>query len=88
MVDDPTTGFTRRAMLQMPWIQYQPPINYKNLPDLDNFIAGISSSTKNRLNNIKLKNHLNTLSNNRFNIFYIIFIVLIIFIILLVVFIK
>ena len=88
---DPTTGYTRRAMMQMPWIPYGPPVNYKDLPVWSDFVAGINSDIQNRLSSLKTAERQSTLpykSNNKFNIPYIIFILLITFLILLVVFIK
>lgn len=47
---DPETGYTRRVMLTNPWLDFTPPINYKELPveiqSWDNYIAGIHSIGK------------------------------------------
>jgi hypothetical protein len=36
---DPTTGYTRRVMIQMPWLNLSPPVELKNLPKWEYFIA-------------------------------------------------
>lgn len=36
---DPTTGYTRRILKDKPWINSNPPINYRVLPDWNTFIA-------------------------------------------------
>ena len=76
---DPSTGFTRRAMLQMPWIPYSPPIDYKKLPKWDTFIAGISADYKNRFyNQDKLAGNINkSTKKDKFDIFYLIFVIII-----------
>lgn len=45
---DPVTGYTRRIALLKPWVKLSPPIDYKILPDWNNFIAGIDSAIPNR----------------------------------------
>lgn len=50
---DPMTGYTRRAMVRKPWLDFKPEISLKTLPNWDTFIAGIDSSSKNRYNYIK-----------------------------------
>jgi hypothetical protein len=37
---DPETGYTRRAMNVRPWLNFNRPINLKDLPDWNTFIAG------------------------------------------------
>ena len=76
---DPSTGFTRRTMLQMPWIPYSPPIDYKKLPKWDTFIAGISADYKNRFyNQDKLAGNINkSTKKDKFDIFYLIFVIII-----------
>lgn len=46
---DPRTGFTRRTMVTMPWIDFSRPLELEDLPDWSKFIAGIDASPKNRL---------------------------------------
>jgi len=41
---DPTTGYTRRAMIEKPWLDFQRPLELKNLPNWNTFIAGINSA--------------------------------------------
>ena len=36
---DPTTGYTRRVMIQMPWLNLTPPVELKDLPNWKYFIA-------------------------------------------------
>lgn len=43
---DPTTGFTRRVMSDKPWKNVSPPIDYRELPDWQIFIAGRDSYQK------------------------------------------
>lgn len=45
---DPMTGFTRRVMITMPWIDFQRPIYLEDLPDWSTFVAGLDSSPKAR----------------------------------------
>ena len=40
---DPTTGFTRRVMVDKPWINFQRPVRLENLPNWNTFIAGKDS---------------------------------------------
>jgi len=47
---DPTSGYTRRILASKSWINPDPPINYKDLPDWKTFIAGINATPKNRSN--------------------------------------
>jgi cathepsin B len=56
---DPTVGYTRRVIYSMPWLDFSPPINYKTLPNINNFIAGspISSLNKSNLTNKQKVNH-------------------------------
>jgi cathepsin B len=37
---DPTTGYTRRVMTTKPWVNFDNPIEIKDLPDLSNWVAG------------------------------------------------
>jgi cathepsin B len=37
---DPTTGYTRRAMVRYPWLDLLRPLPLSMLPDWDNFVAG------------------------------------------------
>ncbi len=41
---DPLTGYTRRVMVTMPWLNFQRPIFLEDLPVWSKFIAGIDSS--------------------------------------------
>ena len=43
---DPLTGYTRRILVSKPWIDLTTPINISELPNWNNFIAGINSSPK------------------------------------------
>jgi len=45
---DPETGYSRRVMVNMPWLNLQPPIEWENLPDWNKFVAGIDANTQNR----------------------------------------
>jgi cathepsin B len=45
---DPLTGYTRRVMITMPWLNFQRPVFLEDLPKWSTFIAGIDSSSKNR----------------------------------------
>jgi cathepsin B len=81
---DPTTGYTRRAMLQMPWIPYAPPVNYKDLPNWNTFVAGIDANVKNRFYNQELVDTKNKIpkKTKHFNTLYFIFVLIICFIII------
>ena len=41
---DPTTGYTRRILTTMPWIDTDRPISLENIPDYTNWVAGIDSN--------------------------------------------
>lgn len=45
---DPTTGYTRRVLTTKTWINPAPPINIKDLPEWENFYAGINASKPER----------------------------------------
>jgi hypothetical protein len=45
---DPETGYTRRIMTTMPWINFSRPIEIHNLPDYTKWIAGVDASLPNR----------------------------------------
>jgi len=45
---DPMTGYTRRVMILMPWINFQRPVFLEDLPDWGTFVAGLDSTTKAR----------------------------------------
>ena len=45
---DVTTGYTRRVMAQMPWIDYARPVPLDDLPDLNTFIAGRDATVEGR----------------------------------------
>lgn len=45
---DPTTGYTRRAMVTYPWLMLGRPVDLEDLPIWDKWIAGINGSVKNR----------------------------------------
>ena len=46
---DPTTGYTRRVMSTMSWVDYNRPVNLDNLPDMSDWVAGLDASPVNRL---------------------------------------
>ena len=46
---DPTTGFTRRVMYSYPWLEYNTPIDPKNLPNWNVFVAGEDSTIPKRV---------------------------------------
>lgn len=50
---DPTTGYTRRVMIEKPWLNFQRPIQLKNLPNWNTFIAGIDSAPEKRYKYLK-----------------------------------
>lgn len=63
---DPLTGYTRRIANTKPWISLKPQLSYKDVPDWNNFIAGIFSSPENRYKfqrKIREKYPLKTYSN-------------------------
>mgnify|MGYP000745267471 CR=1 FL=1 len=45
---DPLTGYTRRVMIVMPWINFQRPVFLEDLPDWSTFVAGRDSTPKAR----------------------------------------
>ncbi len=45
---DPITGYTRRVMVTMPWINFQRPLFLEDLPKWSRFIAGIDSGPEQR----------------------------------------
>jgi cathepsin B len=79
---DNRSGYTRRTMLQMPWIKYTPPINYKDLPNWKKFIAGIDCNIENRFYKSDLyKNKSTNNKLNKLNKLYLITLIIIIIII-------
>jgi hypothetical protein len=50
---DPTTGYTRRAMIEKPWLDYERPIMLSHLPNWDTFIAGVDSAPHLRYSYLK-----------------------------------
>ena len=56
---DPTTGYTRRVMTTMSWVDLSRPVKLEDLPNYSKWIAGIDASIENRTlyqNIIKTKN--------------------------------
>lgn len=45
---DPTTGYSRRNMIDKPWIDYKRPIDIENLPNWHKFVAGRDATIDNR----------------------------------------
>lgn len=45
---DPTTGYTRRVMSAMPWLNLSPPIKWEDLPNWKHFIAAKDATPINR----------------------------------------
>jgi hypothetical protein len=45
---DPTTGYTRRVMITMPWLNLNRPVELENLPDWETFIAAEDANILNR----------------------------------------
>jgi hypothetical protein len=45
---DPTTGYTRRIMVDKPWYNFARPVSLTNLPDWDYFVAGRDSDPRKR----------------------------------------
>lgn len=46
---DPTTGYTRRVMVTMPWLNLESPMDWNDLPDWTTFIAARDANIKNRV---------------------------------------
>lgn len=69
---DPTTGYTRRVMISMPWLDFTPPINHSDLPDWHKFIAGKDATVQNRASyqvTIRQRNSAIRYSNQTLSIF-------------------
>jgi hypothetical protein len=62
---EPYTGYSRRAIESYPELAYDLPINIKNIPDMNNFIAGNVKS----ITNIKPKQTQNIIIDKNENIF-------------------
>jgi len=45
---DPTTGYTRRIMSVMPWLNLSRPVDLEDLPEWKHFVAGLDASVQNR----------------------------------------
>ena len=45
---DPTTGYTRRVMAKMPWVNFKRPVALDDLPNWGHFIAAKDASVANR----------------------------------------
>lgn len=56
----PTTGYSRRAMNEYPWLDLKRPISLNNLPNWENFIAGNDSTKQNSINFVKSINNINS----------------------------
>jgi hypothetical protein len=68
---DPTTGYTRRVMIDKPWINYSRPVELNDLPIWDTFIAGIDAVPPYRYNylrKIRSQHPLKRYSNSPFYI--------------------
>ena len=50
---DPLTGYTRRVMIEMPWLVYTPPVEWENLPNWKTFIAGRDATVSGRAKYLK-----------------------------------
>ena len=53
---DPLTGYTRRVMIEMPWLVYTPPVEWENLPNWNTFIAGKDATVDGRARYLKKRN--------------------------------
>ena len=45
---DPLTGYTRRVMITMPWLDFQRPVFLEDLPDWSSFVAGKDATPSKR----------------------------------------
>lgn len=45
---DSETGYSRRVIVNMPWLNLNTPVDWEDLPDWSKFVAGIDASVKNR----------------------------------------
>ena len=45
---DPQSGYSRRGIVTKPWLDMERPVPLSEIPDYNNFIAGIDASPKNR----------------------------------------
>lgn len=45
---DLETGYSRRVMISMPWLNFQPPMKWEDLPDWKTFVAGKDATIYNR----------------------------------------
>jgi hypothetical protein len=80
---DPTTGFTRRVMITMPWLNLIPPIEREDLPEWNHFIAARDATIQNRARyqaTIRQKNSDIRYSNQTLEIYVTVGVILIIFI--------
>lgn len=59
---DPTTGYTKRAMITFPWLRIARPVELDNLPNWETFIAGIDCTPRNRA---KFKAKLKAIANRK-----------------------
>lgn len=87
---EPTTGYTRRIMINMPWLDFTPPINIADLPDWKKFVAGKDASIINRTlyqTAIKKRNSALRYNNQTIYIFISSIFILIISVIILLIFI-
>jgi hypothetical protein len=53
---DTETGYSRRVMIEMPWLIFTPPVEWENLPDWGNFIAGRDATVKGRTKSLESNN--------------------------------
>jgi hypothetical protein len=48
---DPISGYSRRVIATKPWLDFSRPISDKDIPDWENYIAGINSNVQSKSNN-------------------------------------
>lgn len=56
----PTTGYSRRAMNEYPWLDLKRPVSLDDLPIWDKFVAGTDSTKQNTLKFAKTINNINS----------------------------
>ena len=66
---DPTTGYTRRVMITMPWLNFQRPVSLGKLPKWSTFIAGKNSTVAAR-RKLQVSKNDNTKHGNNINTLY------------------
>jgi len=66
---DPETGYTRRVISEMPWVNLSTPVSWEDIPKWDNFIAGKDATSNGRATYKAKIRQKNTLETRTFQVY-------------------